>query len=149
MWCISENSAITREQLAGAGRGTFHHRGIPDFEKASDVTRLIVLENLLCEAYSRDACDLFTKGIHDTISFILSKENVFHQGRFSRDISLNAKYLIVLKNVHVKNQFASLANQVYPENSNRLYESNLDAIRPHGYLQLDRVQDMDECLRFR
>jgi hypothetical protein len=52
--------------------------------------------------------------------------------------------------VRVKNQFAYLARQVYPEDSNRLYESYLDATRnPHGYLLLDLAQDTDERLRFR
>jgi len=54
------------------------------------------MENLLIEVYSRDVCDLFTKGRHHrNISVILITKNLFHQGRFSRDISLNAKYLVV------------------------------------------------------
>jgi hypothetical protein len=77
-----------------------------------------VLDDLLNEAYSREVYDLFTKGSHHRhISVILITQNVFHQGRFSRDISLNAKYLVVLKNVRDKNQFAYLAKQVYPEDS--------------------------------
>jgi len=59
-------------------------------------------------------------------------------------------YLVVLKNVRDKNQFAYLARQVYPEDSNGLYESYLDATRrPHFYLLLDLAQDIDDHLRFR
>ena len=39
---------------------------------------------------------------------------------------------------------------MYREDSNRLYESYLDARRnPHAYLLLDLAQDTDNCLRFR
>jgi hypothetical protein len=120
-------------------------------EKAINGTKLVVLDDLLNEVYSRDVCDLFTKGSHNrNISVILITQNLFHQGRFSRDISLNAKYIVLFKNVRDKNHFAYLARQVYPEDSNGLYESYLDATRrPHAYLLLDLAQDTDYRLRFR
>ena len=66
------------------------------------------------------------------------------------DISLNVKYLVVFKNVRDKNQFAYLARQDDPEDSNGLYESYLDATRkPHGYLLHNLAQDTDDRLRFR
>jgi hypothetical protein len=47
-------------------------------------------------------------------------------------------------------QFAYHARQVYPDDSNGLYESYLDATRrPHGYLLLDFSQDTNNRLRFR
>jgi len=98
VWCISENPAISSEQLAVIGRWLIYHRGIPDFEEGSNDPRLVVLDDLLNEAYSRDVCYLFTNGNrHRNISVILITQNLFHQGRFSRDILLNAKYLVVLK----------------------------------------------------
>jgi hypothetical protein len=122
MWCFSEDSPIPREQLAGEGQRFIYHRGIPDFDKASNSSKLVVLDDLPKEDYSGDVCDLFTKGSHHrNISVILITQNLFHQARFSRDISLNAKYLVVFKNVRDKNQFAYLARQVYPEDSNVLY----------------------------
>jgi hypothetical protein len=72
----------------------------------------MILDDLLNEAYSRKVCDLFTKGSHHhNVSVIL-----ITQGRHCRDISLNAKYLVSLKNVRGKNQFLYLARQAYPEN---------------------------------
>jgi len=101
--------------------------------------------------YSKDVCDLFTKGSHHrNISVILITQNLFHQGRFCRDISLNAKYSVTLKNVRDKSQFQYLARQVHPEDSDSLYKSYLEATeRPHGYLILDFAQDTDDCLRLR
>jgi hypothetical protein len=46
-------------------------RGIPDYEKANDNRKLVVLDDLLNKA-SRYVCDLFRKGIHHrNISVIL------------------------------------------------------------------------------
>ena len=76
--------------------------------------------------------------------------NVFHQGRYYRDISLNAEYLVLFKNVRDKNRFVYLARQVYPEDSDSLYKAYLEATqRPRGYLVLDLSQDKDDRLRVR
>ena len=73
---------------------------------------------------------------------------------FTREIivgtSLNAKYVVLLKNVRDKNRFTHLARQVYPEDSAGLYEAYLNATaKPHGYFVLAFSQDTDEQLRFR
>jgi len=80
---------------------------------------------------------------------VLLTQNIFHQSRFCRDISLNAKYLVLLKNVRVKNQFTFLARQVYSEDIASLFESFRKATeRPHGNFILDFAQDTDDRLRF-
>ena len=82
-------------------------QGHPGFRECE---RLVVLDDLLNVAYSREVCDLFIKDSHHRdISVILITQKLFHQGRFNRDISLNAKHLVVFKNVRDKNQFAYLA----------------------------------------
>ena len=107
----------------------------------------MTLHDLLNDVYSEQVCDFITKG---SIRVILITQSLFHQGRFCKDISLNAKYLVLLKNVREKNQFMYLARQVYSENSASLYKAYLDATqRPKGYLLLDLSQDTDDRLRFR
>ena len=82
---------------------------------------LIILDDLLNEVYSKDVCHLFKKGSHHrNISVILITQNLFHQGLFCRDISLNAKYSAALKNVRGKSQFQYLARQVHPEDRESL-----------------------------
>jgi hypothetical protein len=77
---------------------------------------------------------------------ILITQNRLHQ---DRDISLNAKYLVLLKNVRDKNQFLYLVRQAYPEHPDSLYNSYLYATqRPHGYFILNFAQDTDN-LRYR
>jgi hypothetical protein len=112
---------------------------------------LIPIDDLINWMYSKEVCHLFTLGSHHrSISVIVITQNLFHQGRYCRDISLNAKYLVLLKNVRAKHQFSHLAKQIYPEDSVSLYEAYLDATRlPHVYLLLDLSQDIDELLRFR
>ena len=103
------------------------------------------------EVYSKEVCQLFTKGSHHrNISVILITQNLFHQARYCRDISLNAKYIVLLKNIRDKNQFTHLARQVYPEDSAGLYKAYLDSTKnSHGYFLLDFSQDTDDQLRFR
>jgi hypothetical protein len=44
--------------------------------------KLIFLDDLLNEAYSREVCDLFMKdGHHRNLSVILITQNLFHQGK--------------------------------------------------------------------
>jgi len=109
------------------------------------------LDDLLNQVYSEAVCDLFTNGSHHrNVSVFLLTQNFFHQGTKCRDISLNAKYVVALKNVRDRNQFSFLARQVYPENSDSLYRAYLEATsKPHGYLILDFAQDTDDRVRFR
>ena len=125
---------------------------MPDnFANASNKPCLIILDDLLNEAYSGEVCKLFRKGSHHrNISVILITQNLFHQGNHCRTISLNAKYIVLLKNTRDKNQLTYLARQVYPEDSAGLYEVYLEATkRPHGYLVLDFEHDTDDLQRFR
>jgi hypothetical protein len=83
---------------------------------------LIILNDLLNEVYTKQVCHLFTKcSHHRNIGVILITQNLFHQGCYYKDISLNAKHLVILKNIMDKNQFSYLARQGYPEDSGSLY----------------------------
>jgi len=64
--------------------------------------------------------------------------------------SLNEKYLVALKNVRDRNQFAYLARQVLPEASASLCEAYREATQnPHAYMILNFAQDTDYLLRYR
>jgi len=96
--------------------------------------------------------NLFTKGSHHkNFSVILISQNLFHQGRGQRDISLNANYIIITKNPRNRSQIRHLARQVYPDDLKCLEKAYYDAIsRFHlllGYLLLDLKQSNE--YRFR
>jgi len=110
----------------------------------------VILEDLLKEVYSKQVCDMFTRGSYRYISVILITKNLSHQGRLCRDISLNIHYVVALKNVRDKKQFMYLASQVYPEDSLGLYNAYWDAPQEaHGYILLDLEQNTYDGLRFR
>jgi hypothetical protein len=152
IWCFSEETAVPREQLAKLGRSIQYQEGLPnEYGNPTGEASLIILDDLLNQAYGKEVCDLFTKGSHHrNISVLLLTQNIFHQGTHCRDISLNAKYIILLKNARDRNQFQFLARQVYPEHTQSLAAAYSDATsHPHGYFILDFAQDTDDRLRFR
>jgi len=116
IWCYSEKTAVPSPTELPKKSDVHFNEGVPtDYENAHGRTCLVILDDLLNDVYSKEMCDLFTKGSHHrNISVILITQNIFHQGRYFRDISLNAKYLVLLKNVKDKNQFIFLAFHVYP-----------------------------------
>jgi len=101
----------------------------------------VILDDLLNDVYSKQGCILFTRGRHHrNISVILITQHLFHHGRYCRDISLNAHYLVTLK---------KSAHQVYPEDNIGLFKAYLDAnCRTHSYLILDLAQDSHDGLRY-
>ena len=145
-------TAVHREKLNRLGGPTQYQEGLPEkFSNAQLAPSLIILDDLLNQVYSKDVCDPFTKRSNQrNISVLLLTQNIFHRGPNCRDISLNAKYLVLLKNIRDKNQFLYLATQAYPEDSHSLCDSYRDATsHPHGYFILDLTQDTDDRLRFR
>jgi len=127
VWCYGEKSAVPSHLPANIRI----HEGVPeDFGSANMEPSLVILDDLLTDVYSKQACELFTRGSHHrNLSVILITQNLFHQGRFCRDISLNAHYIVAFKNVRDKKQFTFLASQVYPEDSVGLYKAYLDATK--------------------
>jgi Cdc6-like AAA superfamily ATPase len=114
--------------------------------------KLVIIDDLMRESSSCDTIvDLFTKGSHHkNLSVILISQNLFHQGRGQRDISLNANYIVVFKNPRDRAQIRHLARQVYPDDPKFLEEAYYDATsRPHGYLLLDLKQSTPDEYRFR
>jgi len=150
IWCYSEKTAVPSLKVLPK-RDVINEDVPTDFANARGRPCLVILHDLLNDVYSKQVCDLFTKGSHHrNICVILITQNLFHQGRFCRDISVNAKYLVLLKNVRDKNHFIFLARHIYPESSASLYKAYLDATqRSHGDLFVDLSQDTDDRLRFR
>jgi hypothetical protein len=152
VWCYSEQSAVPQQKLEALGKNVQVHEGVPEnFENVGGQPCLFILDDLLNEVFSRVVCDLFTRGSHHrNLSVILITQNFFHKAPHCRDISLNAKYLVALKNVRDRNQFSFLARQVLPEDSASLCKAYSDATKnPHGYLILDFDQETNDLLRFR
>jgi len=80
IWCYCESCAFPDRQLAGKEHVRFHERVPEDFSNSGEIPCLIILDDLLNDAYSRDMCDLYTKGSHHrNISVILITQYLIHQ----------------------------------------------------------------------
>jgi len=86
------------------------YEDVPEnFENPQGRPCLFILDDLLNEVYSRAVCELLTKGSHHrNLSVILINQNFSIRPHIVAT-SLNAKYLVVLKNVRDRNQFSYLA----------------------------------------
>jgi hypothetical protein len=143
---------VPQRQLTVLKKNGQVRKGLPvNFENVQGLPCLFILDDLLNKVYSRAVCDLFTKGDHHrNLSVILITQTFFHQAPHCRDISLNAKYLVALKNVRDRNQFDYLARQILRESSARLCNAYREATQnPHVYIILHFAQDKGDLLRYR
>ena len=94
---------------------------------------LIVIDDQMIEA-ERDnrIVNLFTKGSHHrNLSVIYIVQNLFHQGKGNRSISLNSHYLVLFKNPRDKLQILTLAKQMYPSETVGLSKSTKRRCEDH------------------
>ena len=69
-------------------------------------------------------------------------QNLFHQGKYARDISLNTHYFILFRNPRDKNQIKILGNQLgIKEKLEKAY--NMATERPYSYLMVDLSPQSD------
>lgn len=112
---------------------------------------LIVLDDLQSSlSKSEDIVNLFTRDIHHTnTSCITLMQNALHQSKYSRTISLNTNYLILMKTFRDLLQIHFLSRQMFPSKSQRLVEAFTDATtKPRGYLVINNLTaNPDEDLR--
>ena len=90
----------------------------------------------------------FTRGSHHrSLSVIYVVQNLFHQGKGGRSISLNSHYLVLFKNPRDKLQILTLAKQMYPGQTDFFLNQYEEAVkRPFGYLLIDlKTTTQDNC----
>ena len=123
--------------------------GLPEICEFDGTPKLLILDDLMHEADDRVG-KLFTKySHHKNVSVIYITQNMFHQKKGSRDLSLNAHYLVIFKNPRDKAQIQYLARQLCPENPKFLQEAYTDATeKAHGYLVIDMKQQTEDHLRY-
>lgn len=125
--------------------------GLPDISKFDGKEpTLLIIDDLMNETNS-DVEKIFTRmSHHRNISVVYITQNMFPKNKYARTISLNAHYMVLFKNPRDVGQFAVLAKQMYPKNSQFAIESYKDATdAPYGYLLVDLKPDMDEKYRLR
>ena len=154
IWCYGEYQPAYVE-LTSKIPGIRFVEGIPtdlDALISPDVANILVIDDLMTETgNNKTITDLFTKGSHHrNLSVVLILQNLFHQGRETRTISLNSHYLVLFKNPRDGSQITHLAKQMYPGHTRFVQESYVDATRdPYGYLLIDLKPNTPEVLRLR
>lgn len=126
-------------------------QGLPKMDQFDGVSpNLIIIDDLMRES-NANVVDIFTKGCHHrNLSVFFITQNIFHQGKGQRDISLNSHYIIYFKNPRDAAQIRHLANQINPMNPKFVQEAYYDATsKPHGYLLLDLKQSTPDEFRYR
>ena len=153
VWCYSQWQPAYTEMLVAMPHIEFV-KGIPKaLEQDSYFTvntrNLIVFDDQMIDA-SKDKriVNLFTRGSHHrNLSVIYIVQNLFHQGKGSRSISLNSHYLVLFKNPRDKLQILTLAKQMYPGQTDFFLNQYEEAVkRPFGYLLIDlKTTTQDNC----
>jgi hypothetical protein len=152
IWAYGEVNTAQSEQIRKISPIPIYFvEGLPDTDELTGGERtLIVLDDLMhAVGKSERMSEIFTQmSHHRNISVILMLQNIFHQGKAMRDISVNAKYIVQFKNPRDNGQIRHLARQVYPTNPQFLIEAFKKATkRPHGYTLMDFSQDTPEDRR--
>ena len=116
-------------------------QGLPDALVDSlnpKIRNLFIIDDMMGE---KDAviAKLFTKkSYHGNLSVIYIVQNLFHQSKNHRTISLNASYLVLTKNVRDASQVIHLAKQLYPSNTKFFQQAYQMATKePYTYLFID------------
>jgi hypothetical protein len=152
VWCYGENQPL-HDKIKTEASIRFIE-GLPVLNdvapESQPPARLIVIDDLMREADGK-VVDIFSKGSHHrNLSVIFITQNIFHQSKGSRDMSLNAHYIVMFKNPRDRSQIFHFSRQVFPENPRFLQEAFADATsRPHSYLLFDMKQDTPDAYRFR
>jgi len=113
---------------------------------------LYILDDCFIEAASNQiVSNAFTKGRHENVSVILVVQNVFMNGKHSRNISLNTSHFILLKQRDL-GQIECLGRQIYEEDDGirflELYKRSVLST-PRSYLLVDLGCETPEKLQFR
>lgn len=114
-------------------------KGLPSEEMLRELTNsVLVIDDMMDEDHSI-VSKLFTKFCHHySITCIFITQNLFSKSRFSRNISLNSNYIVLMKSSRDKAQISCLARHVFPSNARSMISSYEDATQnPFSYLLLD------------
>ncbi len=83
-------------------------------------------------------------------SLILVLHNLFHQSKFTRNITLNTQYIVYFRNPRDMSSISNLTRQLSPQNSKNLQNLFMDVINtPYGYILIDLNQFTPEIFKFR
>lgn len=118
-------------------------KGIPnDIEKISNENNgrhiLMILDDLMVDV-NESIVNLFTVQTHHlNISSMFIVQNLFHNNKNMRTISLNAHYIITFRQTRDSNQMAVLARQIFSKQAKEVMEIYTEAMKiPYNYMLIN------------
>jgi hypothetical protein len=127
------------------------NEGMPDITIFDGKHRyLLIIDDMMSQA-DNSVSDLFTRvSHHKSVSIMFLTQNIFHQSKQNRTMSLNSHYLVLFKNPRDAMQVSTLGRQMFPGKSKFLLEAFADATsKPFGYLLIDLKSDTEQKFRVR
>lgn len=149
LWCFkSENSkpkALENNTIVK------FIEGIPSDISEISPNTLIIFDDLMMDAFSKEVVEIFTvHSHHGNLSTILVLHNLFHQNKYTRNISLNTKYIVYFKNPRDLSSLGVLSRQLCPSNWRNLQKLFIEALcEAYSYLIIDLAQDTLDIFKFR
>lgn len=149
IWCYKNENSVPTE-LRYNPIVSFHKNVPSDLDEIQPNT-LLVFDDLMLSAFSQEITEIFTiLSHHNNISVILVMHNLFHQSKFTRNITLNAQYIVYFKNPRDLSSINFLTRQLCPSNSKNLQRLFNEATsEPFAYLIIDLCQDTPELFKYR
>ena len=122
------------------------------FEYSNGGNILFILDDCFLEAVeNKNVVNAFTKGRHQNISTIFITQNLFFNGKYSRNIALNCSHFILMRNRDL-GQVETLGRQLYGKSKANefinIYKKAL-SMNTYGYLLIDLGPKTPECLQLR
>ena len=152
LWAYGQHQPLYNVPLNNPNVNVTYNEGLPnEAEIKSFKPNIIVIDDLMQElAKSAQLEKLFTKwSHHEHVSVIFVTQNMFYNSAIMRTLSVNAHYLILMKNPRDRAMVINLAKQIYPYNNKFLVEAYMDATKPaYGYIKIDLTPDTPEHLRY-
>ena len=112
--------------------------------------KLVVIDDLMSEANTRsDVNHLFTRGRHLDTSIAFLVQNFHNKGKYMRENTLNADYLVLFRNPRDTIIVSHLARQMGQRKLVMASYKLATQDKPFSYLFVDLRTDTDERLRLR
>lgn len=98
-----------------------------------------------------DLSEIFTTFRHRNASVVFLTQNLFLQNKDYRTMSLNANYIVIMKNPRDQSQIVNFAKQFKPYNTKFVAAAfhNVTKNNPYSYILFDLKQETSECVRMR
>ena len=111
---------------------------------------LLIIDDQALSA-NKDLARIFTvTARHSSTSIIYITQNIFTKNQYSRDISLQATYLVLFKNPRDNSAIKYLASQIMPNNPAFISNVYKDSLKePYSYLIIDLHQQTQDAIRYR